>query len=74
MESVKLAGALALEKDSLSGVSRILSWISEGWERKHGAKRKDLLSWMRASERRREISDEPGGSPRTMVSGECPRV
>lgn len=62
MESVKMAGARVLEKDSLSGVSRILSWISEGRERRRGVERKDFLSWMRASERRRELSDEPGGS------------
>lgn len=67
VESVKLAGARALEKGSLSGVSRILSWISEGRERKRGAERKDFLSWMRASGRRREISDEPGGSARAMA-------
>lgn len=73
-----MAGARALEKDSLSGVSRILSWISEGRERKCGAERKDFLSWMRASERRREINDEPGALPEqwphTSVSGECRRV
>lgn len=67
MESVKLAGAQALGKGRLSGASRTIPWISEGQEGKLSAERKDLHSWMRASGRRRDVSDEPGGSARAMA-------